>query len=112
MLHCAWDNPKEDLRGKIKELCKYVKPYKITVYVLIGYWSTPEEDLWRVEELRKLKVNPFVMPFNKKDKYQRAFVRWVNHKAIFKSVEWENYKKKVIPASQTKLFASTARNEQ
>ncbi len=92
MLHLAWDNPKEDLIPKIKELCKYIKPYKIMVYVLIGYWSTPEEDLMRVEKLRELKVNPFVMPFNKKDRYQRNFARWCNHKAIFKTVSWEDYK--------------------
>ncbi len=93
MLHIAWDNPKHDLRKHIKELCKYVKPYKIMCYVLIGYWSSPEEDLFRVMELRKLGVSPFAMPFNKKDKYQKAFSRWVNHKAIFKSVKWEDYDK-------------------
>ena len=44
-------------------------------------------------ELRKLKIDPFVMPYNKKERYQRDFARWVNHKAIFKSVAWEDYKK-------------------
>ena len=34
------------------------------------------------------------MPFNKFDKYQKDFSRWVNHKAIFKSVAWKDYKKK------------------
>jgi hypothetical protein len=62
-------------------------------YVLIGFDSTPEEDLYRVETLRGLGIDPFVMPFNKKDKYQRDFARWVNHKAIFKSVPWKEYKK-------------------
>lgn len=92
-IHIAWDNPREDLRPKIKELMKYIKSYKIMCYVLIGYWSSKEEDLWRIEELRKLKVDPFVMPYNKKEKYQRDFARWVNHKAIFKSVKWKDYKK-------------------
>ncbi len=98
-LHIAWDNPKEKLIPKIKELCKYVKPYKIMVYVLIGYWSTSEEDLYRVEELRKLKVNPFVMPFNKKDKYQMRFARWCNRKEIFKTCKWEDYKGYVLAQS-------------
>ena len=91
-IHIAWDNPKDDLVDKIKELCGFVKPYKIMCYVLIGYWSSKEEDLWRVEELRKLGVDPFVMPYDKKNKYQRDFARWVNHKAIFKSVKWEAYR--------------------
>jgi hypothetical protein len=92
VIHCAWDNPKDDLYNNFKEVIKYIKPYKLMCYVLIGYWSTPEEDLMRVEKLRKLKIDPFVMPYNKFDNYQRRFARWVNNKAIFKSVKWENYK--------------------
>ena len=103
MLHCAWDNPKEDLRNKIKELCFYIKPYRIMVYVLIGYWSSKEEDLWRIEELRKLGVKPFVMPFNKKERYQKDLARYVNRKAIFASIKLEEYKKKIIPLGQLKL---------
>lgn len=94
MLHTAWDNPKDKLLEKFKLLCKYVKPYRIMPFVLIGYWSTPEEDLYRVMELKKLGIKPFVMPYDKKDKYQRSFARWVNRKAIFMSVKWEDYKKK------------------
>jgi hypothetical protein len=93
-LHIAWDNPKEDLTEKIELLKRYVPKHKIMCYVLIGYWSTPEEDLMRSEKLRELKIDPFAMPFNRKDKYQKAFVRWVNHKAIWKSVKWVDYKKK------------------
>jgi hypothetical protein len=68
-----------------------VKAYKLMFYVLIGFDSTPEEDLYRVELLRSLKVDPFVMPFDKSNDYQRMFARWVNMKAVFKSVSWEDY---------------------
>ena len=91
-IHMAWDNPKIDLYNKFKEILQWISAYKIMVYVLIGYWSTPEEDLYRVEKLRELKIDPFVMPYNKEDQYQKDFARWVNHKAIFKSVKWEDYK--------------------
>lgn len=70
-----------------------VKGYKLMFYVLIGFNSTPEEDLYRVKLLRNLGVDPFVMPYDKSDKYQRNFARWVNMKAIFKSVSWKDYKK-------------------
>lgn len=93
-IHIAWDNPKEDLIPKLREIIQWIKPYKIMCYVLIGFNTTEEQDLYRVETLRNLKIDPFVMPFNKKDKYQRAFARYVNHKAIFKSVKWTDYKKK------------------
>ena len=94
-LKIAWDNPREDILSSLSMLTTYVKPYKIMCYVLIGYWSTPEQDLWRVETLRGLKIDPFVMPYDKADPYQKRFARWVNRKAIFKSVKWEDYGKRV-----------------
>jgi len=92
-IYIAWDNPKDDLVPQLELIIRYIKPYKLACYVLIGYRSTPEQDLYRVETLRDLGVSPFAMPYNKKDEYQRNFARWVNHKAIFKSVNWEEYKK-------------------
>lgn len=89
--HIAWDNPKDNLIENIKTMCKYIRPSRIGCYVLIGYWSTPEEDLYRVEKLREFKIDPFVMPFNKSDQYQKRFARWVNHKAVWKTVKWQDY---------------------
>jgi len=91
-IHCAWDNPKDDMIPQLKEVLKCIKAYKLMCYVLIGYWSTPEQDLMRVMKLREIKVDPFVMPYNKSNTYQKRFARWVNNKAIFKSVKWEDYK--------------------
>lgn len=92
----AWDNPKENLEPKLKEIIRYIKPWRLMCYVLIGYWHGLEDaDLYRVETLRRLGIDPFVMPYDKTDLYQRAFVRWVNHKAIFKKVKWEDYKYRV-----------------
>ena len=86
----AWDNPREQIH--FDKIAKWISPSKITCYVLIGYWSTPEQDLHRVETLRMLGISPFVMPYDKSDPYQRRFARWVNFKAIFKSVKWKDYK--------------------
>ena len=61
-------------------------------FVLIGFDTTPEQDMHRVEMLRSLGAMPYVMPYNKDDKYQKAFTRWVNHRAIFNSVKWKDYK--------------------
>lgn len=91
----AWDDPKDKtILPCIKEAIRYIKPYKLMCYVLIGHSSTKSQDLHRVETLRELKIDPFVMPYNKKDLYQKAFARWVNHKAIFKSVSWKDYRGK------------------
>ena len=94
-VHFAWDsiNDEKAVLSGLAEVIKWgLQPWKIACYVLIGYDSTPEEDLYRVEKLRALKVSPFVMPFDKNEEYQRRFARWVNRKAIFKSVPWSEYR--------------------
>ncbi len=76
----------------IERLLRYFKPYQLTCYVLIGFWHDSEAaDLHRVETLRKLGVAPFVMPFDRTELNQRAFARWVNHRAIFMKVPWQDY---------------------
>lgn len=91
-IHIAWDNPKDNIIPHIQEMIKHIKPYRIMCYVLIGYWSTPEQDLYRIEKLRQLNIDPFVMAYDKSDTYQKRFARWVNHKAVFKTVKWSEYK--------------------
>jgi len=68
------------------------KLYAATFYVLIGFDTTPEQDLYRVELLHSLGVESFVMPFDKTNPYQRKFTRWCNHKAIFKTTKWDEYR--------------------
>jgi len=92
----AWDNPRDMLEEKLRKITKHIRPYKLMCYVLIGFNSTGAEDLSRVETLRGLGVDPFVMPFDKSDLYQRTFARWVNHKAIFKKVKWQDYQGRVL----------------
>ena len=87
----AWDDPKDKPQEKMRELIKYIKPYKLMCYVLIGFNSTHEENIYRVLDLKEIGIDPFVMPYDKKDEYQKAFARWVNHKAVFKTVTWEQY---------------------
>jgi len=53
--------------------------------------------LKRVLFLRELGCDPFAQPYRDftsdtvPTKEQRHFARWVNHKAIFKTVSWDNY---------------------
>ncbi len=89
----AWDNPNENIDEKIKSIIKHIRPYKLMCYVLIGFDSDHEQNMYRINKLKELKIDPFVMAFDKSDPYQKNFARWVNHKAIFKSVGFEEYKK-------------------
>ena len=72
-----------------------IKPYRIFVYCLI---QDVEESLERINALRTLKVCPFAQPYRDFDNNieptneQKRLARWCNHKAIFKSVEFKNYK--------------------
>ena len=92
-IHFAWDRMQDEgqVRKGITILDRAMPLSRVMFYVLIGFDTTPEEDLYRVETLRGLKVDPFVMPYGK-TKYEKRFTRWVNHKAIFKSVQWKDYK--------------------
>jgi len=95
MVYFAWDrfNDEKLIDAGIERVIKAgVKPYQMTFYVLIGFDTTEEQDLYRVNKLKNLGCNPFVMPFNRADRYQKRFTRWVNHKAIFKSVSWKEYR--------------------
>ena len=110
-VYFAWDDPRhEKLIHKGIRICVNagIKPRQIAFYVLIGYHSTEKEDLHRVNILRDYGCDPYAMPYDKSDPYQKKFTRWVNHKAIFKSVSWDDYKdgikKHVINPAQKILF--------
>jgi len=97
-IHFAWDSMKDEqeIRRGIEVVTKYIKPHRIMFYVLIGWDTTPEEDLYRVELLKSYGTMPFVMPYDKFDNYQKHFARWVNMKAMFMKVPWvetDEYKK-------------------
>lgn len=96
-IHIAWDNPKDDILPNLKEMLMYVKKYKISCYVLIGYWSTPEEDYYRVRKLAELGVDPFVQPYRDYDNeripthYETDFAGWVNKKERFNSCDFYDF---------------------
>jgi hypothetical protein len=92
-IHIAWDNPKEKIDEYIERVLKWIKPYKFMCYVLVGFDSTQKQDLYRIERLRELKVDPYVMPYVLNN-YTRDLRRWCNRKALFKSCRFEDYDRK------------------
>lgn len=94
-VYFAWDRFQDERwidAGIERVKAAGVKPWQMAFYVLIGFDTTPEQDLYRVTKLRGLGCDPYVMPYNKRDLYQQRFARWVNHRAIFNSVAWEEYR--------------------
>lgn len=84
----AWDNPKDDLRENLRVFASVFGTSKVMVYVLIGKDSTPAEDLMRVMAIRALKLDAWIMPYDKKNPYQKAFERWNNRHC---KCAWEDY---------------------
>jgi len=93
-IHIAWDNPNEDVPKEIQRVLDYgnLKAYKFCCYVLIGYDTTEEQDLYRIETLRSMNIDPFIMPYDKFDDYQLSLARYVNRKEIYKACTWSEYK--------------------
>ena len=71
---------------------------KVTVYVLCGYDSTMEENLERIEEIRKLNFQPYVMLYDKQHIKRgdelRKLQRWVNAKQAFWKCSFEEYQRR------------------
>lgn len=101
MIHFAWDNPNQDLTAYFERFNKLtdLKDFrKKRVYVLTNFNSTHQEDLYRVETLKKLGYDPYIMIYNKFSApvETRHLQRWVNNKIIFRSCErFEDYNPKI-----------------
>lgn len=96
----AWDlmqNSDAILKGFQTLIDAGVKPYTIMSYVLVGYNTTHQEDLYRFTKLRELKIDPFIMVYNNRrdDEWIRHFSRWVN-KRIYKACSIEDYNDGVL----------------
>ncbi len=97
-VYFAWDRFQDErlINDGIKRVkAAGIKAWQMAFYVLIGFDTTPEQDLYRVTKLRDLGCDPYAMPYNKSDPYQQRFARWVNHRAIFNTVKWRDYKRSV-----------------
>lgn len=86
---CDTDNMLEVVLEKAELLSEYgVKPWRLFVYVLVQDIPSAEK---RVLALRDAGMNPFAQPYRdfennaEPSAEAKAFARWVNNKAIFRS---------------------------
>ena len=102
-IHFAWDymkNTKGVLRGL--EMYRQHAKRKVhgaygTVYVLVNYDTSMEDNLYRIYTLRGMGYDPYVMVYNKPTASQeiRDLQRWCNNRMIFKSCpHFEDYDRK------------------
>ena len=96
-VHIAWDLPQIDLTDKLREVIRYIKPWKLMCYILVGFNSTMEQDLYRIERCRELGIKPYVMPYRdfenktKPSQYAKDLAQYVNKPMIFKSCKFEEF---------------------
>lgn len=96
-IHIAWDNPEIDMEKELTELVGWIKPYKMTCYVLIGFNSTRQQDLHRLRVLRKLGITPFVQPYRDFNNlrvptnYEKDMTRWADKQWTFKVCDFMDY---------------------
>jgi len=91
-IHYAWDLMEDEERILVG--LKHAP--RGLVYVLIGYNTTQEEDLYRCQKIHDYKYDPYVMPYNR-TKQEKTFQRFINTRMYRKypTIEkaWQDYKK-------------------
>jgi len=97
-LHFAWDRISDELeiRRGLSLLEKYhLRTTANGVYVLIGYDTTEEEDIYRCQVINDYGLTPYPMPYVQTN-YTKNFKRFINlhyyrkHKSIASA--WRQYK--------------------
>jgi hypothetical protein len=99
-VHFAWDSMglEDAVRRGVTTLREAgIKPYRLMIYMLCGFNTTFEEDMYRFRVLRELGCDPYVMVYRdvegkvvQMDPRVKHFGRWVNAR-IYKSCPWEEY---------------------
>lgn len=100
-IHFAWDFIKDE-KVVLRGLNFWIEHSKTKshgrnggVYVLANFDSTHEEDLYRVEKLKAMNFDPYVMIYDKPKapKETKWLQRYTNNKIIFWSMDWNEYLK-------------------
>lgn len=93
--HFAFDHP--SYINSVEKAIKLLKKYSInrsTWYVLVGYNTTFEEDLFRLNYLKANNQNAFVQKYieNTKGKIEyTALARWANNHRWFQGITWQQF---------------------
>jgi len=83
---------KSVFNGILKLIDAGIKPRHMMFYILVGFNTTFEEDLYRVYKLKQIGCEPFIMKYNNiNEKKLNALAKWVNRR-YFKVVEWQDCK--------------------
>lgn len=99
-IHYAWDlmcYENKVIEG-IKTISRYIPTSRHMCFVLVGFNTSFEEDMYRVKKLESLGVRAYIMRYNERrdDIRLNHFARWINsfiYKAVPDFEEYEPWKK-------------------
>ena len=92
-IHYAWDlmGFENQVMEGIDILSQSIKKWRHMCFMLVGYNTNFEEDMYRFRRLSEMNVDPYVMIYNKeRDERLKHFARWVNGR-IYKKCAWNEY---------------------
>jgi hypothetical protein len=98
-LHFAWDDLSYE-KSVIKaiDLLQENNINRCTWLMLVGFNTTLKEDLYRAEYLKSRNQNAYVMRYNGKTTPELTRLsRWVNNRAWFQAITWEQFLKRNYP---------------
>jgi hypothetical protein len=94
-IHFAWDNIKDEQKviTGIDTLINagFTKAsHMLSIYVLSGFNTSFEEDVYRAQKLKDVGVQAFVMPYKVTPEI-KALARWANRPELFWSCSFDEY---------------------
>jgi hypothetical protein len=95
-IHFAWDNLSDEKAVRkgihlLKDAGLNLKQ-NIQFYVLTGFNTSIEDDIYRCNTLKELGTNAFVMQY-RKSPYTQALARWANRKHLFWGIDFQDYQR-------------------
>lgn len=89
MVHFAWDNYEMATAKHLMNAREWLtKPERnVRVYVLTNYNTTQQQDLFRIEAIRDIGFDPYVMIYDKPHapKETKRLQRWCNNKWVYRA---------------------------
>lgn len=94
-LHYAWDLMpfEKQVMDGVKILSEFIKPYRYMCFMLVGFNTSFEEDMYRFHRLLECKIDPYVMIYNENEKGDirlKHFARWVNGR-LYRTCSFDDY---------------------
>jgi len=95
----SWDSVLDEraVLAGIKCLTRFISPFRLVCNVLVGFDSTIEEDIFRINSLHSLGISPFCMVYERTraTPLVRLFQRFVNSRfySRFSFYEWLTHRK-------------------